>query len=372
MQGVMLHAALCFALAPLLPAQGLQGTPGGLIKTVDPKVVAFEDQMLSALNELRQKQGAAPLQRDDKLRAFARREAELAATGAPDHAQFENRIKQQGLAPYGHRIQFGYGQDGKKALGDLLKDAALKKALLGELSRAAVGAFLVPEQPPYFQFTLLAVADPDPMAGKPGLSTAQTDPVVNAAMAKFKACYDDGLKRNPNLGGDVVVQVVIGATGGVDSAKLLRTIPDADFGNCALGVAQGLKFPAPYKGKPVTLNHPMRFAPPQGAGKRVGRLTEGQLRSGFARVTESFKQCYDARVKEKPGLAGTITLGVKIGADGAVTAVDVVHDEPADPPLTSCVLERAREVRFPIPEFQAPLEVTYPLRFDPPPPPPKG
>ncbi len=345
------------------PPPGLKGAPG--IGLVNPKTLAFEQEVLAALNEARQKAGATPVTLDEKLRLYARREAELAATGSPEAQGAEQRLKTQGLAPYGHRLQYGYGTNGKNALAELFKDAAVKKALLAEFARGAVGAFHVPEDKPYYQLLVVLVAEPDPMAGRPGLSPQQTDPVVNAATPRIRACYDAVLKRDPNAKGDVIFQMVIGGKGTVDSQKLLKSFGDADFDACALGVTAGLVFPLPYKGKPVTLNHPMRFTPPQG-DKKVGKLTDQQIQTAFGWAAADFKSCYDARAKEKPKLQGTITLGLTVSEEGAVGLIDIVHDELEDKVLVGCVLTRARQLRFPAPEFHAPVSFTYPLRFAPP------
>jgi len=362
-----MHPCTILLLAAVLGApQGLPLT-GGLRKAADPKVVAFELAVHNALNETRAKAAQTTLTLDERLRAFARAEAELAATGNPSAATVGERIKQHVLAPYGHYLQFSFGVDATKLVADLIKDKAVRANLTGDFAKAGIGAFFVPADKPYYQVALLLVREPDPMAGKPGLSPTQTDPVMSTAMPAFAACYDGALKEDPNLRGDVVLQVVIGAGGKVDAAKWLKAIGRPAFDDCGLGVGRGLVFPAPYKGKPVTLNHPMRFTPPQG-NKRVGRLTPAQLSSGFTRAQGDFKACYDERVKMKPTLGGTLTLALRISADGAVDAVDVLQDELADGDLAACVVARARSLRFAVPEFAAPLDVTYPLRFEPPPP----
>jgi TonB family protein len=360
-----LAVALLSSLPRLALAQGLGGlgAPGGLVK-IDPKAAAFEQDLLAALNAARTRAGTEAVGMDERLRTFARREAELAAKGSPEAKSAEQRLKTQGLAPFGHRIQYGFGTQAKGAVDGLLKDAAVKTALLAEFARAGVGAFLVPDEKPYFQFALVLVAEPDPMAGRPGLSPAQTDAVMNAAQGKLKLCYDAALKRDPNARGDVIFALVIGAKGQVDSHKLLKSLGDADFDRCALQVASALSFPAPYKGKPVSLNHPVRFTPPQG-DKKVGRLTDGQKQGPFIQAGAELKACYDQSAKDKPQLAGTITIGLTVSEEGKVTALDVVHDEPKAAALTACVLERVRQMRFAAPEFNAALSFTYPLRFAP-------
>lgn len=354
---------LCAIWTSAATAQGLKGAPGGLLKAVDPKVVAFEQALLDALNGVRKKANKPPVMLDAKLRGFARHEAELAAVGSPLHKTFEARIKDQKLAPFGHRMQFGYATRPEEAAQALEKDATLKAAWLdGTTQRAGIGAFYVPETPPYFQYALLIVADPDPFAGRAGLAASDTDPVMTRAMPAVQVCYDAALKRDPNAKGDVIFQLVIGDLGQVDSAKLLRSIGDANFDACVLQLARGLTFKTPHRGKPVTLNHPIRLTPPQG-NVRVGRLSPSQVQAGFGAAMADLKACYDKSAKNQPDLFGTITLGLSVSELGAITALDVVHDEPGDAALVACVLARVKQVRFAIPEFGAPLSMTYPLRF---------
>src|SRR5690606_33935232 len=125
---------------------------------------------------------------------------------------------------------------------------------------------------------------------------------------------------------------------------------------------RGLAFKPPYRGKPVTLNHPMRLTPPQGA-TRVGRLSPSQVQGAFGVATPDLKACYDTSAAKKPGLTGTLTIGFTVSELGAITALDVVHNELGDPAFLTCVLARIKQVRFPKPEFGAPLSLTYPLRF---------
>ena len=42
------------------------------------------------------------------------------------------------------------------------------------------------------------------------------------------------------------------------------------------------------------------------------------------------------------------------------------EDEPRDVPLSSCVLKRAKELRFPAPDHGGEVDISYPLYFAPP------
>jgi TonB family protein len=346
--------------------QGLSGLgpPGGLLKTVDPKVLRFETQLLASINDARQGQEKPSLAMDERLRRFARREAELAATGSPEAGTVGERIKRQGLAPYGHYIQFSFGKAPQQLLKALRRDASAWAALRGDFARAGIGAFWIPDDDPGFQVAVLVARDPDPMAGKPGLSREQTDSVMAGAVPKIKLCYDHALRKQPNLRGSLLLQMVIDERGKVSEAQLLRGLGADAFDLCALAVARALQFPKPYKGKPVTLRHPMRLVPPQG-DRRVGRLTDTQISGTFRAAASDFRACYDARAKAKPGLKGAITVAGTVATDGRFGDVEIIDDELADAALSRCVLRRAKRLRFPAPEHRGEVDVTFPVRFSP-------
>jgi hypothetical protein len=362
------------ALTPAAPAPGglgarpgglsALGAPGGML-VVDPRAIAFENEVVGAVNAARRAAGALPLVLDERLRAFCRTETETAVrTANVDWKATSQRLKEQELAGTGHRLQFAFGPAAGPLVDELLAKADVKAALVGDFQRAGVGAVLVPAKKPFFQVTLVLVRDPDPMAGKPGLSPEQTDPVINSAQPAMHACYDQALTKDPNLGGDVLIELVIGPSGKVDSAKLLKGLHLAAFDDCALGVSRALVFPAPYKGKPVSLFQPMRFMPPQGE-KRVGRLAPAQVTGTFGLAAHDFQACFIKASIGKPNLGGAFAVAISIAPDGAVSAAAAILDEPGDATLTACVMERVRALHFPRPEFGGPVDLTYRLTFSP-------
>ncbi|MBI3178224.1 MAG: AgmX/PglI C-terminal domain-containing protein [Deltaproteobacteria bacterium] len=364
---IMLRALTLSAVILWLASAAAQA-PGplrGLGGAVDPRVPNFEGEVRAALNGLRKPKKLPPLGMDEALRAFARRQAEAGAKGEPAAQKSDEMIKAQNLAPHGYRLQYAFGTKAAAVLRDLKQDNTLTALITEEHVRLGVGVFWVPDDKPYFQVAVLAVREPDPMAGRTGLARAETDPVMQAAASEInKACYEPALVKNPNFGGNLIFQIVIAGAGEVQSAKYLSKSDNAAFDTCALEIVNNLRFPAPYKGKPVTLNHPMHFQPPQGE-RKVGRLTGDQVTRTFGGASYDFRACFESRLKEaKPGLAGTITLALTVAPDGSVAAIHVQEDTPKDTLLTEGVLARARSLKFPPPEFGAEAKVVFPLRFE--------
>jgi len=353
----------CFLLPGAAFAQGLLGKPGGLMQQ-DPKALAFELELLQTLNGVRAKKKLPPLKMDEKLRDFSRRHAKLAATGDPAAKNVDDLIKKQRLAPWGHRLQYAFGPTTTTVLRDLQKDKDAAKSLLDEFARIGIGAFWVPEDKPYFQVVLFFAADLDPMFGKPGLEPKQTDPVMNAATERLKKCYETLLDEDPNVKGDVLFKIIIGDKGQVDDVSFIKTFKLGDFETCTSTIIRQLKFPVPYKGKPVTLNHPMRFRAAHGE-RRIGRLSAGQIDNAIRMVAPGLRACYDIISETKPELWGTITLALVVEPTGKLKSLDILHDEIGDPTFQGCILGHATKLRFPRPKFGGEVDITYPLHFSP-------
>ena len=89
--------------------------------------------------------------------------------------------------------------------------------------------------------------------------------IVRQNFGRFRLCYENGLRNNPNLAGRVSVRFVIGRDGGVMSAANGGSdMPDAAVVSCVVGAFRGLQFPQSEEGGAVTVTYPISFAP---AGK---------------------------------------------------------------------------------------------------------
>lgn len=89
--------------------------------------------------------------------------------------------------------------------------------------------------------------------------------VVRQNFGRFRLCYENGLRGNPNLAGRVGVRFVIGRDGGVmSSANGGSDLPDAGVVSCVVSAFRGLQFPQSEEGGAVTVTYPIMFSP---AGK---------------------------------------------------------------------------------------------------------
>ena len=85
--------------------------------------------------------------------------------------------------------------------------------------------------------------------------------IIRQNFGRFRLCYENGLRRNPNLQGRVSVRFVIGADGAVSNVGNGGSdMPDGGVVSCIMRSFEGLSFPRP-EGGIVTVVYPIMFSP---------------------------------------------------------------------------------------------------------------
>jgi hypothetical protein len=85
--------------------------------------------------------------------------------------------------------------------------------------------------------------------------------IVRQNFGRFRLCYENGLRANPNLAGRVSVRFVIDRNGAVSSVGNGGSdLPDSAVVSCVVRSFSGLSFPQP-EGGIVTVVYPISFAP---------------------------------------------------------------------------------------------------------------
>jgi hypothetical protein len=85
--------------------------------------------------------------------------------------------------------------------------------------------------------------------------------IVRQNYGRFRACYENGLRTNPNLTGRVTARFIIGRDGAVtNAANGGSDLPDSTAVSCVLSQFYGLSFPSPENGI-VTVSYPIMFTP---------------------------------------------------------------------------------------------------------------
>ncbi len=90
--------------------------------------------------------------------------------------------------------------------------------------------------------------------------------VIAATIAKYlsqvRACYEQGLRRNPAMAGQVAMAFEIGPTGKLNYAKPGKSsLGDADVPECIAGRMMTWDFPKPIGGVSVKVNYPFLLRP---------------------------------------------------------------------------------------------------------------
>ena len=85
--------------------------------------------------------------------------------------------------------------------------------------------------------------------------------IVRQNYGRFRLCYENGLRNNPNLQGRVSVRFVIGRDGSVSNVGNAGSdLPDPGVVSCVTRAYYGLSFPQP-EGGIVTVVYPIMFSP---------------------------------------------------------------------------------------------------------------
>jgi hypothetical protein len=94
-------------------------------------------------------------------------------------------------------------------------------------------------------------------------------------------------------------------------------------------------------------------------GEPVGDLDREVLVDALGRLREEARRCFE----QSSAGGGTLTIALRIGADGAVGSACAIDDDARDHVLRTCVLASARAVHFPPPDPPGSLDVHLPLEF---------
>ncbi|MBW2528998.1 MAG: energy transducer TonB [Deltaproteobacteria bacterium] len=84
--------------------------------------------------------------------------------------------------------------------------------------------------------------------------------IVRQNFGRFRLCYENGLRNNPNLQGRVAVRFIIGRDGRVSNVGGAGDLPDSGVISCVTRAFYGLSFPAP-DGGIVQVSYPIVFTP---------------------------------------------------------------------------------------------------------------
>jgi TonB family protein len=92
------------------------------------------------------------------------------------------------------------------------------------------------------------------------MSSSDVAKVVNRRLGALKGCYEQALKRNPQLSGKVTIRFTISGSGKVTTARTTLNELTPQVGNCMVAAFKRFRFPPP-EGGTVTFEYPFMFTP---------------------------------------------------------------------------------------------------------------
>jgi hypothetical protein len=150
--------------------------------------------------------------------------------------------------------------------------------------------------------------------------------IVRQNFGRFRLCYENGLRSNPNLQGRVSVRFVIDRSGAVDKpADAGSDLPNASVIQCILRGFGNLSFPQP-EGGIVTVVFPIIFTPGEPGGSWTGPIPNARYTPPAPEVVKpALAQPYDGKLRE------VMDRLAKKDVSGAKAAAQAWHDEdPGD------------------------------------------
>lgn len=341
-------------------------TPGGLagLDSGGPEhkqaAATLEAELLRRINARRTQRSRSPLSANNDLRAFARKTARDAATGDTAIKTLNNRLDAAAGPNARHHFIHAYGRTAGAVLENLLKRSQSRRILLSRFDEVGIGAFRVPAKKPYYQVGIFLVQRANPDAGKPGLTAAQTDPVMARITQRInRECYAAALQRHRDFKAQLTARIRISGQGAIKTLEWLTKSKDALFNRCAGRLVRTAKFPRPRAGKPVTLIHPMRFRTNE---SKKPALDPSDIRDALGVARTDLRACYEKH-RNNPNTAGALEVRLTVKADGRVAAVQILEDTLGIEALRTCVRQRLRQVQFPRPSPSGTTQFVYPLRF---------
>lgn len=115
-----------------------------------------------------------------------------------------------------------------------------------------------------------------------GLPPEVIQRIVRSSFGRFRACYDAGLRNDPNLSGNVRVRFTISASGSVKKASASGSIPDEKVISCVQRAFNSLSFPQPEGGE-VSVTYPIVFSSSGDSGDRSSAPPASKPRSDAPR-----------------------------------------------------------------------------------------
>jgi TonB family protein len=100
-------------------------------------------------------------------------------------------------------------------------------------------------------------------------------------------------------------------------------------------------------------------------GEGGGKLEKYEIELVFKQKMGIFIRCYQRELQRNPELRGKVVVRFVVGAEGSVTHAHLRATSLENAVVESCVVDEVRRTRFPRPEDDGSVIVSYPFNFGP-------
>jgi hypothetical protein len=124
--------------------------------------------------------------------------------------------------------------------------------------------------------------------------------IVRQNFGRFRLCYENALKSNPKLEGDITVKFTIQGDGSVSDVKSSGSLSDEGMTSCVTKSFSGLSFPTP-EGGIVSVSYPLKFSPGEDASAaKLGGKALTDVRADDVKAALEKAGCTEVTRKENP------------------------------------------------------------------------
>lgn len=175
------------------------------------------------------------------------------------------------------------------------------------------------------------------------LDQDKVNSTLERAQGKLSACFHDGVRRIPFMGGEIRFALRI-AQGGTATVAYLKesTLGDREVESCMLGALRGATWPSPVGGKEGLAEGGFSFDPSADERPPV-ELDPDRLGKELPKAKQALATC-----RASQG-AGPLKATMYIDTDGKPLAVGVSSADPKGEAAATCVVDALRGMSFPSP-----------------------
>lgn len=155
------------------------------------------------------------------------------------------------------------------------------------------------------------------------LPPADIQRVVRASFAPMRICYENELRRHPDLTGSVLTKFLIERDGSVSGVTLAQgsTLGDP-VAPCVSQAFRTLVFPKPEGGR-VAVVYPILFNPGMSPAPVATSEAVPRADAVIAGIKPTLKRCYDEGLKSDRRMSGKLVFAIKLTPNGDVASTDV-------------------------------------------------